>query len=169
MMHTTKTQLTSDPDGVTTVDMSYDGEGMLYTKSNPHRSAGSRTDGTSTYYYDVLGRTVQTTEQDGSVVQMCYDGVTSTPAVSYCSSTQIAGARIGTRVDTTDEAGSHWQRVSDAFGRLTQVVEPNGTTTAPTMETDYAYDVLNDLLSVNQWGGRIQLLHQHGADQKLYI
>jgi hypothetical protein len=153
MMHTTKTQLTSDPDGVTTVDMSYDGEGMLYTKSNPHRSAGSRTDGTSTYYYDVLGRTVQTTEQDGSVVQMCYDGVTSTPAVSYCSSTQIAGARIGTRVDTTDEAGSHWQRVSDAFGRLTQVVEPNGTTTAPTMETDYAYDVLNDLLSVNQWGG----------------
>ncbi len=153
MMHGIRNQLTSDPDGTTTVDMSYDGEGQVYTKSNPHRSGVSSTDGTTTYYYDALGRAIKASEQDGNSIQNCYDGVTSTPVVSYCSSTQIAGARIGSRIDTTDEAGNHWQHVSDVFGRLTQVVEPNGAATTPSIETDYSYDVLNDLLSVNQWGG----------------
>jgi YD repeat-containing protein len=32
-------------------------------------------------------------------------------------------------------------------------MEPNGAQQAPAMETDYVYDTLNNLLSVNQWGG----------------
>jgi len=153
LFHTIKTQVTSDPDGATAVDMAYDGEGKLYTWSNPHRGSGSTTDGTTTYYYDALGRTIETSEQDGSLIQMCYDGVPSTPSV-WCSSSQIGtSGAIATRVDTTDEAGSHWQRATDALGRLIQVIEPNGATQTPTMETDYGYDLLNNLLSVNQWGG----------------
>jgi YD repeat-containing protein len=52
-----------------------------------------------------------------------------------------------------DELGNHWQRASDAFGRLTQVMEPSATSQTPSMETDYVYDALSNLLSVNQWGG----------------
>jgi len=160
LFHTIQTQLTSDPDSghPTTVDMSYDGEGLLYSKSNPHRSTGWATDGISYYFYDALGRPIESLEQDGSVLQTCYDGVASTPAVSYCSSSKLGGSSIlgsglGTRIDTTDEAGSHWQRLTDALGRLAYVIEPNGTSQTPTMETDYSYDLLDDLLSVKQWGG----------------
>jgi YD repeat-containing protein len=58
-------------------------------------------------------------------------------------------------VDSADEVGNHWQRTSDAFGRLTKVMEPNGASQSPSMETDYAYNLLNDLLSVQQWGGPV--------------
>ena len=43
------------------------------------------------------------------------------------------------------------------------MLEPNGTTTvnvAPTMETDYAYDTIGNLLNVDQWGG----VHGTGPD-----
>jgi hypothetical protein len=43
--------------------------------------------------------------------------------------------------------------MSDVFGNLTEVMEPNGTSQTPTMETDYAYNTLNDLTRVDQWGG----------------
>jgi YD repeat-containing protein len=56
-------------------------------------------------------------------------------------------------VDSTDENGNHWQRTSDAFGRLTEVMEPSGVAQTPSMESDYGYDALNNLLSVKQWGG----------------
>lgn len=160
MFHTVRNQLTTDPDssdGKTTIDTTYDGEGRVSTRTNPYRSSSSTTDGTTTFHYDALGRLVETAEQDGSLVQMCYDGVLSTPAASYCSSGPLGSVTSGTRVDTTDEAGSHWQRVSDVFGRLIEVMEPNGSSQTPSMETDYTYDTLNDLMRVDQWGGA------HGA------
>jgi YD repeat-containing protein len=60
-----------------------------------------------------------------------------------------------------DENSIDRQSTSDALGRLTSIIEPNGaavspspggTPTAPSMETDYGYDALNNLQSVNQWG-----------------
>lgn len=160
MFHTITSQVTSDPDSqnsTDTVTTVYDGEGLVYTKTNPYRPTSSATDGTTTSYYDALGRPIETMKQDGSTVQMCYDGVPSSPTVSYCSGGQLGSTTPhggpGTRVDTTDERGNHWQHVSDGLGRLTQVMEPNGATQTPTMETDYSYDLLNDLLSVTQWGG----------------
>jgi YD repeat-containing protein len=158
LFHTIKTQLTSDPDGTTTVDTSYDGEGRVYTKSNPYRSSASATDGTTTFHYDALGRLIETAEQDGtSLVQTCYDGAPSTPAVSYCSAGNLGSVTSGARVDTTDELGRHRQQMSDFFGRFTEVMEPNGTSNAPSMETDYTYNILNNLTRVDQWGGA------HGA------
>jgi YD repeat-containing protein len=146
-----QTQL-ADPSGPDIVDTVYDGEGHVYTQSNPHRSSSSPTDGTTTHYYDALGRQTKETEPDGNALQWCYNGTASTPAVANCNS-RAGSVGTGTWVDSTDEVGNHWQRTSDSFGRLTEVMEPSGASQAPAMETDYAYDVLNNLLSVKQWGG----------------
>ena len=55
-------------------------------------------------------------------------------------------------VDFQDESGNDWQRTSDGLGRLTSVMEPNGTTATPTMPTSYTYDALGNLLTVAQTG-----------------
>jgi len=158
MEHVVETQLTTDPGGADTVLTTYSGEGQVYTKTNPFRGTSAPANTTTTYYYDALGRPIETLQQDSSTLQWCYDGAVSVPAVGNCSAhlganlTQV-GSLTGTWVDSTDENGNHWQRSSDAFGRLTQVMEPNGSAQSPTMETDYNYSYLSDLLSVKQWGG----------------
>ena len=150
MGHVIQTSLVSDPDGADNVKIAYDGEGNVYTKTNPFRGSSPPANTTTTFYYDALRRPIKTQEQDGSLLQWCYDGVPSVPSV-YCNSTHL-GSAIGTWVDSTDENGNHWQRTSDSFGRLLDVLEPNGASQSPTMETDYAYDVLNNLKSVTQLG-----------------
>ena len=56
-------------------------------------------------------------------------------------------------VDFYDEDNSHWQWTSDSLGRLTTTKEndPAGSGTL-TLVTNYTYDLLGDLLSVNQNG-----------------
>jgi RHS repeat-associated protein len=121
-----QTQLTSDPDGTTYVDTSYDALGRKATVSNPHRSGSLPTDGTTTYSYDPLSRTKSILEPDGSQVLTTSSGICST---------------------VTDEAGKIRKSCSDALGRLTQVFEdPNGVN----YETDYGYDALNNLTQVTQ-------------------
>ena len=149
MEHVIKTQLTTDPYGTDTVLITYNGEGQINSKTNPFR--GTTPGAISTYYYDALGRSIETQEQDGSILQSCYNGVASTPTVANCAK-QIGSVATGTWVDSTDENGNHWQRTSDAFGRLAEVMEPNGATQGPSMETDYGYDALNNLLLVKQCG-----------------
>jgi RHS repeat-associated protein len=135
MGHVIQTQLTSDPGGTDFVDTSYDGEGRVMTRSNPHRSASSPTDGTTKYAYDALGRTVQVTDADGSVVSTAYD--------------QTNPKSTGTCTTVTDEAGASRQACSDGLGRMTGVWEnPSGLN----YETDYTYNALNDLTYVNQKG-----------------
>ena len=155
MEHVIQAQLNSDPNGTDTVYTTYDGEGHAYTVTNPQRATPSSSDGVTYHYYDALGRQVEEKEQDGSLLQWCYDGNPSTPAVSssLCSATILGSVANGTYVDSMDENGNHWQHTSDVFGDLTEVMEPNGVTQSPTMETDYTYNVLKDLLSVAQWGG----------------
>jgi len=153
MGHVVETQLTTDPGGTDTVLTTYNGEGKVYTVSNPFRGSSLIAGTTTTNYYDVFGRPIETVEQDGSKRQWCYDDFASSPAVANCSgplaTTPVA---TGTWVDSTDENGNHWQHTSDVFGRLTDVVEPNGASQSPSMETQYAYDALNDLLTVKQCG-----------------
>jgi hypothetical protein len=156
MGHVVETQLTSDPYGVDTVLTTYDGGGHVHTQTNPYQSTSDSSYGLTTFSYDALGRTIQEQMPDTSTVQTCYDGVRSTPAVQNCpalvSSSSTPGSVTGTWVDVTDEDGNQWQRASDAFGRLTQVMEPNGTTQAPVMQTTYNFDVLGNLLSATQNG-----------------
>ncbi len=151
MAHVTKT-ITTDLDntsgGTNTVVTSYDGEGHPHTVSNPYWSSSN---GTTTYAYDAFGRKVTALEQDNSIQQWCYDGVASAAGQTNCHS-HIGGTGTGMFVDEADENGNDWQRTSDSFGRLIQVEEPNGKTTTPSLETDYAYDLLNDLQVVTQKG-----------------
>jgi RHS repeat-associated protein len=151
MGHTIETSITSDPYGTDTVNTSYDGEGRVYTKTNPQRSTPLSTDGTTTYYYDALGRQIEESEPDGHPLQWCYNGLASSVAVGNCNP-QRGSVTTGIWVDSTDENGTDWQHTSDSFGRINVVMEPNGLTQSPTMETDYNYDALNNLLSVVQNG-----------------
>jgi YD repeat-containing protein len=106
------TKLTSDPDGVDTVDTTYDVLGRVATVSNPHRAGTSSTDGITTSTYDPLGRVTQTTKQDGSISTVKYN-VNTTIAVN------------GDCTITTDEAGNQRGACTDALGRVVEVDEPN--------------------------------------------
>jgi RHS repeat-associated protein len=130
---TSRQETTSDPAGTTFIDTKYDSLGRVYSVSNPYRSIGDPTYGLTVYGYDALSRTINQTDPDG----------TSNKTWSYA----------GGQVTFTDESGNQWRRTSDALGRLTTVLEPNGASATPSMETDYTYDPLNNILSVLQWGG----------------
>lgn len=127
-----QTQLTSDPEGTTYVDTTYDGIGLVHSTSNPYRSTSDPTYGVITVTTDALGRTTATTQPDGNAVSASY--------VQNCTT-------------TTDESGKQRQACVDGLGRVTSVLEPNDTTGALTWETDYQYDTLDDLTRVDQKGG----------------
>jgi RHS repeat-associated protein len=126
-----QSQLASDPEGTDYVDTTYDPAGRNKTVSNPHRSGVLPTDGTTTYNYDGLNRTVSVSEPDGSIVTTSY---------------------AGNKVAVTDETGKQRTSQSDALGRLTAVWEDPGTAPHLNYETDYQYDILNNLIRVDQKG-----------------
>jgi RHS repeat-associated protein len=128
LARTVQTRLTSDPLGTDYTDTVYDALGRPATVSNAYRSTSDPTYGVTQNQYDGLGRVIQTTRQDGSVSTVSYTG--------NC-------------VTGTDEAGKKRKSCSDALGRLTAVWEdPAGLN----YETDYQYDVLGNLLRVDQKG-----------------
>lgn len=165
MGHVIRTELSTDPDGPSYVDTTYDGAGRVFTKTNPYRTTSS---GQTTYYYDALGRPTKTAEQDSSILQWCYNGNPSLYNASAICSGQLGGVAPGTWVDSTDEVGNHWQRTSDAFGRMTEVMEPNGASQTPSMETDYTYDALNNLWSVKQCGALCSSQGPSGAISRTF-
>ncbi len=121
-------QLASDPEGVDYTDITYDALGRKSTVSNPHRSTASSTDGTTQSAYDALGRVTVVTQQDGSHVNTSYSGSQTT---------------------VTDEAGKKRTTKIDGLGRLTTVWEdPTGAN----YETDYQYNILNNVTRVDQKG-----------------
>ena len=142
MEHETQKQLTSDPDGTDYTDTTYDGLGLVWKRSNPHRTAASSTDGTTTFYYDALGRECLKVPPDGTQ-----------PPGAMCPATRPTGDVLtvysGNCATVTDEAGKSRKSCSDAFGRITQAFEdPSGVN----YETDYTYNALGSLLSTNQKG-----------------
>lgn len=129
---TTQTQLTTDPDcpsAPVKTNTTYDAFSRGTLVSNPYCTTSDSTYGSTSSAYDALGRVTQVTAQDG----------VSTTTTSY----------FGNCSTTTDPAGKSRKSCSDALGRLTQVFEdPSGLN----YETDYQYDVLNNLLCVAQKG-----------------
>jgi YD repeat-containing protein len=124
---TTQARLTSDPLGTDYTDTVYDALGRAATVSNPYRSTSGPIYVTQNQY-DALGRVTRTTRQDGSVSTASYTGNCTT---------------------TSDEVGKQRKACSDALGRLTNVWEdPAGLN----YETDYQYDILGNLLRVDQKG-----------------
>ena len=142
------TQITSDPDGITSVDTTYDAFGRTASISNPHRATPAPTDGTTSYLYDALGRTKQITRPDGAIASTTY---------------------TSRATDVLDEGNGviRVERVSqvDGLGRLLSVCEVTGTTLlgaggtpgacgqdiAKTgFLTTYTYDTLDNLLTATQ-------------------
>ena len=146
-----QTRLLSDPVGTIYQDTTYDAIGRLASTSNPYRSSSESTYGVTGFTYDALDRKTIQTDSDGvSQRQWCYDGVL-TSGQSNCHSHLASGASEW--VDVADEDGNDSQQSFDSLGRITSVIEPNGTSrTPPSLETDYSYNLVG-LLGVNQWGG----------------
>lgn len=148
MGHVVQTQLPTDPDGTTYTPASYDGLGRPSKTFNPTRcspptsNCGESTWGVTTNFYDALGRVCLVAPPDGTL-----------PSGNPCAaqpSNDVLTTYSGNTVTVTDQAGHSRKSVTDALGRLTQVFEdPAGLN----YETDYAYDALDNLLSVTQKGG----------------
>lgn len=118
----------------------YDGSGRPYKIYNPTRCSPPRTKcdestwGYTQYTYDALGRkTAQVDADEVGTQKWAYNG----NMVTY-----------------KDENGNQWERTFNTLGNLAQVWEPNGASQTPTLETDYTYDTLNNLILLKQWGGQ---------------
>jgi RHS repeat-associated protein len=115
-------------------DTQYDAAGRIWRVSKPYQTDQSPSFNSGvnpannwlTTQYDALGRAVIVTTADGSQAQTSYSGNT---------------------VTVTDAALKKRKTVSDALGRLTQVIEDPG---GANFTTNYKYDVLGNLRKVDQ-------------------
>jgi RHS repeat-associated protein len=126
---TVKTQQTvPDTGGVIISEQKYDALGRKSQASNPYR-VGEAVVWTTTFY-DGLSRVKQVTTPDNAVVTTAY---------------------VGNQVTVTDQASKKRRSFSDALGRLTQIdeLQESGVLYASTF---YSYDVLDDLVRVQQGG-----------------
>lgn len=139
----TDKQILSDPQGTDSVVTTYDPMGRVASVSHPQRAYGAPTDGTSTFAYDSLSR----------LLLKCNNPDNGTSATGPCTAKNSYREWVysGAKTDIYDEQRHHWQQTADGLGRLTMVKEPDSSNT-PTFETDYTYDWLSNLKSVNQKG-----------------
>ena len=150
---TVQTQLNSDANcsgGSVNVDTTYDADGRVATVTNPYCSTNpnASTAGTTSYVYDGLGRKTQINNPDGTYSTVAYTG----------RATLVSDEGNGT---------TNIRRVSqsDALGRLSAVCEvtntvEDGSSSTPSscgldisasgFLTHYAYDLLGNLVSVQQ-------------------
>jgi RHS repeat-associated protein len=103
----TQSQLTSDPEGTTFVDTTFDEQGRKKTVSNPYRTGD--TIYLTTYNYDPLGRVIQVIPQDGTA-----------------SSNNVTTTYSGNCTTVTDQVGNARKTCSDSLGHLIEVDEPTG-------------------------------------------
>jgi len=122
-----------------TGDTQYDNLGRAWRVSNPYRTTSlndaiNPSNRWATSGFDDLNRVISITTTDGSVATTAYGA-------------SLTGSYIGTTVTGTDARGKARKAISDAQGRLIQVIEdPNGLA----YQTNYTYDVLNKLRKVEQ-------------------
>jgi YD repeat-containing protein len=160
---TSQTQLNSDPDCSTAdkTDTTYDGLGRVYTVSNPYCSTTDPTYGLTTYVYDALGRATQVTHPDNSTILTTYTG----------RATQVQdegnGTQRVTRISQVDGLGRLASLCEVASGPFvgsggtssSSLIGSTGTPAACGQDiagtgflTSYQYDILDNLLQVNQSG-----------------
>jgi RHS repeat-associated protein len=122
-----------------TSDTQYDVLGRVWRVSNPYRTTTlsdpvNPTNKWTTNTYDYLSRITAVTTPDGSV---------ATTGYGY----SLTAGYLGVMVTGTDPKLNTRSSITDASGRLIQVIEdPTGTA----LQTNYTYDVLNNLRKVEQ-------------------
>ncbi len=131
--------------GWSTQDTEYDAMGRAYRASNPYYSSGSSAsinpDGFwTTDSFDHLGRVTMVTMPTG-------DNSTS-------STTTVSTSFDGVFTTVTDQAGKVRRQKVDAMGRVIRLDEPTssglGATSSPSQATIYEYDLLDNLVHINQ-------------------
>jgi|GEM_PF-1278400 len=125
---------TTTKSGITTTT-TYDSQGRLWTVTNPAASTSYSTDGTTTYGYDELNRIKSIELPNSQSVQYTYSLNT---------------------VTVTDPSSHSRQEVYDAFGDLSEVLEPSASGTPnwnTAWATTYSYNGLGLLSSITQQGG----------------
>lgn len=128
--------LDSAPGSAIVVDKTYNWADSPLSISNPYVSNGSPS-GYTTYAYDGLGRTHLICNPDNGTGSGACTAGNSYQEWDYAGSTTIF----------KDELRHAWTRTTDALGRLSKVVEPNGAATY------YMYDALGNLTCTAQDGG----------------
>ncbi|MGH9761959.1 MAG: hypothetical protein ACREDR_12570, partial [Blastocatellia bacterium] len=127
------------PTSLDSVAMTYDSLGRLSTKSNPYGGSSIATTGGSqpltASTYDGLGRVIQINLPGGGAIVSAFTANSS-----------------GNFVTVTDQVGRQRQTVSDGLGRVVKLFEQDPSSGNLTMETDYAYDMLDNLVAVDQGG-----------------
>jgi len=127
MGRTTETQRYEGGANYISVQTQYDALGRAYKTSNPFRPWQSESANWTTQAFDALGRVKTVTTPDSAVMMTDY---------------------VGNAVTLTDQAGKKRKSVTDALGRLVQVIED--PTPGVNYNTTYAYDPLDDLTTVTQ-------------------
>jgi RHS repeat-associated protein len=112
--------------GDVVVKTEYDKLGRPRAVSNPFRPAWDEKAQFTTTVYDLAGRVKSVTTPDGAAVSTSY---------------------VGNQTTVKDQAGKVGLSVSDALGRLTEVVEAPDTLK---FSTTYSYDIQNNLEKVTQ-------------------
>jgi RHS repeat-associated protein len=119
------------PDGKTIQsEAAFDSRGLVLAATAPHFSTEAAV--TTSFVYDPLGRQTRVNHPDGTFATSAY----SVPGT----------------VTLTDERGKTKRKHFDAYGRLIQVDEVNGT---ETYYTQYAYDAAGSLLTVTNHLGHL--------------
>jgi RHS repeat-associated protein len=111
--------------------------GRFTTVSNPYCTTSDSTYGITKTRYDALDRPVLVIPPDGT-------DTTNNVSTTY------SGTTTGLTATVTDQAGAARKSQTDGLGRMTYVYEDPATANN---ETDYAYNVLDDLVGVTQKGG----------------
>ena len=144
---TVKTQ-SVDSSGDVFTETEYDSMGRAWRSTNPYRT-GETVQWTSTTF-DTFGRVWKVTTPDTAFVETTYGLATS-------------GSQIGTSVTVTDQALKSRRNITNALGQLKRVDEPDtgnsnqlGTVSSPYQPTTYNYDLLNNLVQVQQNGTSTQ-------------
>ena len=131
--------------GYITQDVEYDTMGRAYRTSNPYyASSGSSSINPDGYWsiraFDHLGRVYQVTMPAG-------DNSTS-------ATTTVTTEYDGIYTTLTDQANKTRRQKIDALGRVIRLDEPTssglGTTSSPNQATSYDYDVLDNLVHIDQ-------------------
>ncbi|HEY3138935.1 MAG TPA: RHS repeat-associated core domain-containing protein, partial [Blastocatellia bacterium] len=124
----------SSPTTFDSVKTLYDPVGRVLKQSNPYLGDVSG-NGSPAYWtvntYDPLSRVTRVTLPDNQTIQTTY---------------------ASPNVTVTDQVGRMRQSQADGFGRLISVTEQDPATGVLSLMTNYGYDTLDNLTSVNQGG-----------------
>jgi RHS repeat-associated protein len=126
------------------VNMSYNNMGRMVSRTNPFPQGGTPGPAT-TYQYDPFGRQTVATTPDNSSAQTTYSGKLTT---------------------LTDQVNRKIKREVDSLGRLIKVTEQDAFGTL-TQETNYTYDLADNLLQVNQ-GNQLRTFKYDSAGRLIY-